>query len=234
MKDSGLAVKSVVTCAEMKRLEEAADSAGLSYKQMMENAGQTAFDFIIDKAGTKPVCVFCGKGNNGGDGYVIARKFNEAGAKVRIIAVGGRPRTDDAISNYNLIRDTLPWMEITVETRPEDLKSEEDDETIVDAIFGTGFHGEPDETAAAAFHYINACHDAGSKVFAVDIPSGLSGDESGDADVNLAVTADYTIAFHAEKPMHVSKAFGIVRYMGEVFVADIGIGKALLKQTAEK
>lgn len=72
----------IVTCAEMKEIEKRASEGGLSYYQMMENAGVGAAEFIVSRipAKGKQVLVFCGKGNNGGDGFVVARILHEHGA----------------------------------------------------------------------------------------------------------------------------------------------------------
>ena len=111
-----------VTCGQMKILEKRADASGLSYYQMMENAGTSAFEIICSKyessIGDTKVLLFCGKGNNGGDGFVVARKLLEAGSDVSLVLVDGKPASKDAITNFQLIEDKLPIIDMTVTESP--------------------------------------------------------------------------------------------------------------------
>lgn len=90
--------KLIVTAAEMKEIEREAAENGLSYYQMMENAGTAAVEFILTKEQIqgKKVLVICGKGNNGGDGYVAARLLYNKGAEVQFIMADGEPKTVSA------------------------------------------------------------------------------------------------------------------------------------------
>ena len=194
----------IVTCKEMKEIEKRADENGLSYYQMMENAGTSAFQYISEK-NPKSVSIFCGKGNNGGDGFVVARLLKEQGVDVAVYLVDGEPGTQDAITNYNLIKDNVSFPDCYKEA-----------DIIVDAIYGTGFHGELRENAREAVSFIN---NSGAYVFSLDIPSGLSGDAlAGDPN---PVRADCTVAFHALKPIHVSEE--AKPYLGKVVIGNIGI-----------
>ena len=93
----------------MRILEKRANENGLPYYQMMENAGTGAAEVIMreteaaKKGENQPVLVFCGKGNNGGDGFVIARVMHEKGYDVRVILTDGEPKTLDAERNLNLL-----------------------------------------------------------------------------------------------------------------------------------
>ena len=89
-----------VTVAQMKQIEHDADAADLSYTQMMENAGQAAAKVLLEKKDFRTAAVFCGTGNNGGDGFVLARALHENKKGVRIVLVGGNPKTPDAILNW--------------------------------------------------------------------------------------------------------------------------------------
>ena len=193
-----------VTVAEMKQIEKEADANGLSYYQMMENAGTSAFNYIIARK-PKSVSVFAGKGNNGGDGFVVARLLKEQGIDVRVYLVDGEPVTPDAKTNYGLIRDEVRFPEGYL---PADM--------VVDAIYGTGFHGTLNCDARRAVDLINSL---GSYVVALDIPSGLSGDAlPGDPD---PVRADMTVCFHALKPIH--EDANASQYLGEVVIGGIGL-----------
>ena len=94
----------------MKEIEAKAAASGLSYYQMMENAGIGAAEFIMAKEAVagKQILVFCGKGNNGGDGFVAARKLFQNGARVQLILAEGAPKTEDAIKNRELLQSAFP------------------------------------------------------------------------------------------------------------------------------
>ena len=145
-----------VTCGQMKILEKRADAAGLSYYQMMENAGTAAFEKICEAygreiSGTKAILV-CGKGNNGGDGFVVARKLKEAGSDTTIVLVDGNPASEDAITNFNRLDPDVPIIDMTVTESPF-MKIPGRQDILIDAIYGTGFHGKlrPNALKAAAF-----------------------------------------------------------------------------------
>ena len=216
-----LHTKEIVTCSEMKALEKAADEAGLSYYQMMENAGSKAAELILENyegnfGAIKKTLILCGKGNNGGDGFVVARKFHEKGIVVKMLLVEGDPVTPDAITNYNLICDKVAVC------KPGDDYLDGDEEIIVDAIYGTGFHGSLRETAESV---ITACNDAAIYTAALDLPSGLSGDMSLCEQMRPCVRASLTITFHAKKLVH--QNLQAQKMMGKIVVADIGIGEIL-------
>lgn len=262
-----------VTCGEMKLLERRGDEAGLSYYQMMENAGTQAAKMIrayCEMTGVKPdegedlgkaaaaapleyraavadrhkgtgfydtpetvekplrVMIFCGSGNNGGDGFVVARLLANAGFQVTVVLVSGDPKTQDAGTNFQLLSD-LPVSIITMDGMKEDALEQGDmPDVLVDAMFGTGFHGIMRGNALKAAEYINTCHEKhGKKVFALDIPSGLGGDQLKKKKIPCEIIkADYTITFHARKPVHMRRF--AARYCGEILVADIGIDEEKL------
>ncbi|MEG0829581.1 MAG: NAD(P)H-hydrate epimerase [Anaerovoracaceae bacterium] len=214
-----------ITCGQMKILEKRANASGLSYNQMMENAGTEAADIIANKS-SLPICdsnvvIFCGKGNNGGDGLVIARKFYEEGAKLSILFVDGLPATEDSQANF----DRLSNMDITIidmskNTRPfMNLKAPPD--IIVDAIYGTGYSGTLMPNALRAGAYINQFFSS-ALIIALDVPSGMGGDMLSPDDIDKhVIKAKYTITFHKMKPVHFQKF--AKEYCGETVIADIGI-----------
>lgn len=218
-----------VTCGQMKILEKRADASGLSYYQMMENAGTSAFEIICSKyessIGDTKVLLFCGKGNNGGDGFVVARKLLEAGSDVSLVLVDGKPASKDAITNFQLIEDKLPIIDMTVTESPfMDIPGRQD--ILIDAIYGTGFHGKLRPNALKAAAFINQFKKK-SLIFSLDIPSGLSGDATNFSQIDAnAVEADITITFHNKKPIHLQP---FARpYCGETAIVDIGIDEESL------
>ena len=186
-----------VTVAQMKQIEHDADAAGLSYTQMMENAGQAAAKELLEKKDFRTAAVFCGTGNNGGDGFVLARALHEAGKEVRIVLVGGNPKTSDAILNWEKAQA------LSIPIKPLDDLTEEDKtwilnaDTVVDALYGTGFHGGLRPAGRAACDLINQSHGF---CLALDLPSGLNADTG--VAAKGTVLADLTVTFHASKPCH--------------------------------
>ena len=220
-----LHTREFVSCEEMKLLERMADDAGLSYYQMMENAGTRAAEIIKEEYETrfgpmKKALILCGKGNNGGDGFVVARKFQEQRIAVNILLVEGEPVTEDAIANYQMIRNKE---NINVRT-PEDSYLDGDEDVIIDGIYGTGFRGTLRETAE---EIITACNESAIYTAALDLPSGLTGDMSFCEQMRLSMRASLTVTFHAKKPVHRNKNAKMM--MGKIVVADIGIRKILEK-----
>ena len=213
---------SEVTAAEMKRLEQQADAAGLSYRQMMENAGAAAAALALRAwPEAKSAAVFCGKGNNGGDGFVAARHLANAGLAVRLYLVEGEPVTTDAIYNCGLAREMgLPVLAADALDEPEQADFLQNADIILDGVYGTGFHGTLRPEGLAAARWMN---EAPGRVLALDLPSGLEADSGTAAEG--AVQADLTVTFHAAKPCHRLAA----AQCGRVEVADIGIGTALQK-----
>ena len=211
-----------VTCAQMKEIEAKAAASGLSYYQMMENAGIGAAEFIMAKEAVagKRILVFCGKGNNGGDGFVAARKLFQSGARVQLILAEGAPKTEDAIKNRELCRSlSVPEIdipEVLSGLSTAEIWGEPPADIVIDAVYGTGFHGELSDRMRNLLHAIN---DSKAKKYALDIPSGLSGD-LGEADEDT-FRADYTLAFHRLKPAHLMK--DAQKYCGQVERIDIGI-----------
>ena len=213
---------SEVTAAEMKRLEQQADTAGLSYRQMMENAGAAAAALALRAwPAAKSAAVFCGKGNNGGDGFVAARHLANAGLAVRLYLVEGEPVTTDAIYNCSLAREMgLPVLAADALDEPEQADFLQNADIILDGVYGTGFHGTLRPEGLAAARRMN---EAPGRVLALDLPSGLEADSGTAAEG--AVRADLTVTFHAAKPCHRLAA----AQCGRVEVADIGIGTDLQK-----
>ena len=210
----------------MKELEKATDASGLSYYQMMENVGNIAVNRINEitmATRQRPhpserqltARVYCGKGNNGGDGFVVARLLKQKGWDVSLVLVDGEPQTPDAITNYGLTKKLgIPVAALGTKAVDPDV--------IVDAIYGTGFHGRLRENGDAAAAEIADAKAAGAVVFALDIPSGMGGDLEDESELDeRCVRADYTVTFHAKKKVHLQDFAS--DYCGNIIVADIGI-----------
>lgn len=218
-----------ITCGQMKILEKRADESGLSYYQMMENAGTSAAEIIIEKTGgsvrDKKVIIFCGKGNNGGDGFVVARKLMEQHAMVTLVLVDGPPVSKDAVTNYHLVEESLQIIDMTKTDCPF-MEISGRQEIIIDAIYGTGFHGTLNACAMKAAAFINQFKGK-ALIISLDIPSGLAGDAVRESQIDTnSVCACCTITFHNKKPVHI-QAFS-KKYCGETIIADIGINEGLL------
>ena len=206
-----------VTAAEMKALEKAANDNGLLYIQMMENAGRAAFAQLRRRLpGPARLLVAAGRGNNGGDGFVMARVAAKQGWQVQVLLAEGEPKTPDAITNFGSLRD-LP-IEIL-----HDASSAAPADAVVDALYGTGFHGTLRPAGRAACDLMNRQHQNGALLLAVDLRS-VNHDITADyrAVAEGAVRADLTVTFHRAKPLHYMP--GSAHYCSEVVVADIGIG----------
>lgn len=212
-----------VTAAEMKALEKAANDNGLLYIQMMENAGRAAFAQLCRRMpGPARLLVVVGKGNNGGDGFVMARVAAKLGWQVQVLLAEGESKTPDAITNFGLLRD-LP-----VEILPN-AAAAAPAAAVVDALYGTGFHGALRPAGRATCDLMNRQHQNGALVLAVDLPSGINADTGAVAEG--AVRADLTVTFHRAKPLHYAPESA--KYCGEVVVANIGIDAYVGSQKEE-
>lgn len=207
--------EAIVTAAQMKVIEQAANEAGLLYIQMMENAGRAAWAELARRfPAPGRLLVVVGKGNNGGDGFVMARVAAKAGWQVCVWLAEGAPRTPDAITNRELLR-ALPVTVLDAETRPDP----QDWDAVVDALYGTGFHGALRPAGQAACGLLRQCRAAGAFLLAVDLPSGVCAD-TGEA-AEGAVQADLTVSFDSCKAAHTAPQ--AAAFCGEVLLADIGI-----------
>ena len=213
----------VLSCEQTKKLEKSAVDAGISYLELMENAGAAAARFLRKKfplSGRKAV-ILCGKGNNGGDGYVAARKLSELGALVSVVLVNGLPRTDIAKTMFSRLENTSVKIldyEGNMETVGPVISSSD---YIIDAIYGTGFHGSAPDILLPVFR---AVQYSSAAVFSLDIPSGANCD-SGAVD-GECIRADYTVSFSTLKNGHVIQP--AQSYCGQIAVVPIGIDANLI------
>jgi hydroxyethylthiazole kinase-like uncharacterized protein yjeF len=192
---------------------------------LMENAGRSCAELIREKLKdiAKPlVCLFCGAGNNGGDGYVIARHLRNAGFDTRVVVCGSREKiTGDARINLDVLEylgQSVTWLDPSHSNAAESIHAAAAGaQLVVDALFGTGLQGElrPEYRTI-----IDAINDLKIPVLAVDIPSGLDCDTG--KPLGAAIRATWTVTFVALK-----KGFAAHPqsrdYTGTVYVASIGI-----------
>ena len=210
----------IVTPKQMKAAEEMTDKSGVSYLELMENAGAAAAAEIIKRLDVngKKALVLCGKGNNGGDGYVIARHLADKGTFVTVAITAQKPQMGIAFDEYNRICGNK-----NIKIQPLSETELQGYDIIVDAVFGTGFHGELPDDIKKAFREISST-DAFK--LAVDIPSGadsISGKCSDDVPY-----FDFTVAFGAIKAgmLHMPAR----KHCGEIVTADIVITDEIIEK----
>ena len=218
----------VLSTAQMKMAERLADESGVSYYQMMENAGKSAAALIRKRFAGKvsglECLILCGNGNNGGDGFVVARLLKAFGAKVSVLLCCGVPKTADASKNYQLLEDIKQYHIHKDSAQLSELIKNA--AVIVDAVFGTGFHGELPEQIAAVFAQANATV---AYKLALDVPSGINAD-SGERAENCFF-ASQTISFAVPKPAHILPH--LQQYFGQIVISDIGITEEIIRRAKE-
>jgi NAD(P)H-hydrate epimerase len=202
----------------------AINELGIPGVVLMENAGRTCAELIKAKlkAVTYPkVCIFCGTGNNGGDGYVIARHLLNSDFEVAVVICGDRNKVKgDAKINLDILEklnqpiEQLNPKESNTPARIKELTADTD--IIVDGLFGTGLSGPLRDDYIKLIEAINACD---YPILAIDIPSGLDCDTG--KPLGAAVKADCTVTFVAVKKGFASES--AASYTGEIYVASIGI-----------
>jgi len=202
----------------------AIDTIGIPGVVLMENAGRSCAELIEDKlkdVAEPKVCIFCGTGNNGGDGYVIARHLINRGIQVTVVICGDRSKIKgDAKINLDILERMGRPVEL-LNPSGGDIAGEVERlingaGVIVDSLFGTGLRGRLSDEYRRLIESINACN---SPVLAVDIPSGLDCDAG--EPLGGAIRAAWTVTFVAVKKGFLSAI--AAQYTGEIFVASIGI-----------
>ena len=187
----------VVRVNQIRELDRRAmDEFDVSEELLMENAGGSVYFVILKEFGVsgKRFVVFCGGGNNGGDGLVIARKIHSNGGEVEVFLLDDETKFKGAAKKNLEIISKLP-IEICKVGSIESIKSTVlHSDAIVDAIFGTGITREVSGIYEDAIKLIN---NSQKRVFGVDIPSGINGD-TGEV-MGVAVKADYTVTFGLPK-----------------------------------
>jgi NAD(P)H-hydrate epimerase len=191
---------------------------------LMENAGRSCAELIKEKLGCggRKVCIFCGTGNNGGDGHVIARHLRNKGIEVVVVVCGNRERIKgDAKINLDILErlgQKIEWLDpsdgdAAANVREYGVWAD----MIVDALFGTGLRGQVSEEYRELIEVVNSL---GKPIVAVDIPSGLDCDTG--EPLGAAIRAHYTVTFVAVKKGFVANSRAR-QYTGHVYLASIGV-----------
>ncbi len=201
----------ILTRAETKEAEAKANAAGLSYEMQMENAGRAAAETIEDIA--KPhgkILLLCGSGNNAGDAFVLARIMAAKGVELSFLALGQDMRKKySPLAALNLARLPQNVRQVDIDTAPWQA------DVIVDAVYGTGFHGALPMPVRRVFRKAAAMR--GLRV-ALDVPSGLDCDSAQYSEDCFC--ASHTLCFGAYKPALLQES--AKQFVGQVHGLDIG------------
>jgi hydroxyethylthiazole kinase-like uncharacterized protein yjeF len=194
----------ILTAAETRAAEQRAMADGTSAETLMDRAGTAAAEAIWRFAGPLPALILCGPGNNGGDGFVIARELARRGVEVRVAALAD-PATE-----------TARWARAQWHGSVGSLAEAEPAPLLVDALFGTGLTRPVDGAAAASLARLA---QAASATVAVDLPGGVASDDG--RILSPVPDCHLTITFVSLKPAHLLQP--AARHMGRIVVADIGV-----------
>ena len=205
-------MQKIFTCPQAAQLEKLAkENYAIPPFLMMENAARAMADFILQLS-PESILILCGKGNNGGDGYAVARLL-KGKCDVTVVALEP-PAAEEAKAQYEMCQrlgicviDHTRWLSGEAISKPQ---------LIVDCIYGTGFHGELPQTVKQILDKVNK--SSATKI-ACDIPSGLY------------FQADYTITMGCQKlALYSDKAKAVC---GEIIVADLGINREKFESPAD-
>ncbi|OGI01398.1 MAG: hypothetical protein A2Y25_02565 [Candidatus Melainabacteria bacterium GWF2_37_15] len=221
----------VLSSRQMKQVDQRAiEELGIPGVLLMENAGRSVCEKVIEitENEEKSVLVICGKGNNGGDGFVAARHLIENSVQTTVISLF-RPEnlSGDALLNHNILEnftEIIYFDDIPINKFKEIISLSD---IVVDAVFGTGLNSEIHGFQLDVIESINEY--AEGEIVSVDIPSGVNA-ETGDV-MGSAVIADYTVTFHSPKIGHL--LYPGADYCGEIMVYPIGIPEFLSEEVKE-
>ena len=213
----------ISTVEQMRDLDRRAiENFGIPREFLMENAGEAVYFVILKEHGikNKKFIIFCGGGNNGGDGLVVARKIHSTGGEVRIFLLGDEKKFRGSAKKNLEIVSRLP-----IEITPmESIKLKKEDviqcDAVVDALFGTGLTRAVDGTYKEAIHLIN---QSGKPVFSIDIPSGINGNTG--QIMGEAVKSDCTVTFGL--PKRGNMLYPGFEHCGKLYVTHISFPPSL-------
>ncbi|MGQ0533214.1 MAG: NAD(P)H-hydrate dehydratase [Caulobacteraceae bacterium] len=203
--------REIITVEQMRAIDAASAEAGVAARTLMENAGRAVAEAIVRRFAQQPTAVLCGPGANGGDGWVAARVLRDMGWPVWVETlaprVGLKGDAEDAARGWT--GEVLPLGQVKREA-----------ELFVDALFGAGLSRPLEGEAARLAVMLPA-----ARVVAVDVPSGVNGD-NGNPLGDVCFEAALTVTFVRKKPAHVLMPGRA--WCGEVVVADIGAPEAVV------
>jgi NAD(P)H-hydrate epimerase len=210
--------------------ERAIGSYGMSGLVLMENAGRGCADVLCGLGVGGPVLICCGRGNNAGDGFVMARHLDLRGYRVKVL-LWGEPESlrGDAAANYQILSKSDVVIEVCGGEVNEGAVARQLSEAdwLVDAILGTGSRGGPRPPLDRVIAAMNA---VACRKLAIDLPSGLDCDTGYAAETTFR--ADHTCTFVAPKTGFLADSAR--PYLGRVHVLDIGIPRKLLHEMLEQ
>ena len=220
----------IVSATQMAQIDRRTiEEFGIPGEKLMERAGEGVFRAVTRLLAEREggVLLFAGKGNNGGDAFVVARLLQKAGIVNLTVLLGEEPELKgDAATNFARLKETAA--EIIVAHEAKDLQKVrvEGFPVIVDGIFGTGMKGAAQGFYAEAIEFINCASERDRKVVAIDIPSGINGDTG--IHEGPCVRADVTVTMGLPK-------VGLLRadalnFIGKLEVVDIGIPAQVIEE----
>jgi hydroxyethylthiazole kinase-like uncharacterized protein yjeF len=207
----------IVSAAEMREIDRATSQRfGVPSLTLMENAGTAVAEFVVSEyPSAERIGVICGKGNNGGDGFVAARKLQAAGRGVRVVLLAEPSELQgDAAEMFRKLAVAPVIVRSTEELKQEQVRAVFESDVLLDAILGTGFKPPVSGLYAEAIRRLNA---SPAPVIAVDIPSGADADVMGE-QTGAVARADAIVTFTAARPAHI---FGGLTD-GPTLIAPIG------------
>jgi NAD(P)H-hydrate epimerase len=203
----------------------ATEQFGVPGVVLMENAGRGMAELLRSLGINGLVVICCGKGNNGGDGFVIARHLDNAGFRIRVLLFADPAQlTGDAAINHRILAAAGVAVEIFAGPSPDEVRLRGElagADWIVDALFGSGLRGSVGPPFDRVIATINA---AGVRVFAVDSPSGLDCDTG--LPLGIAIRAQHTATVAAMKKGFLQPS--AVEWLGQVHLIDMGAPRAVL------
>lgn len=226
----------VLTRHQSRQVDQrAVEQWGFSSLVLMENAGRAAADGLCRlNTKTQPVSIFCGKGNNGGDGFVMARHLQLRGLPVQVL-IFHEPRnfSADALANYLILKECGLPCQLMSNLPDSGTWQPSLEETchgsawLVDALLGTGSSGPPRSPLDQVIRWMNA---SSAQRLALDVPSGLDCDTGEVSEV--AIRADQTFTFAAAKPALLMEQ--AAEHVGHLEICDIGLPRSLLETCANQ